>query len=290
LDEFFQRLREIQKKERSLSGLSPVGDNFYREVFRYLDGLMEKIGNNQLSLDSYLLLRDAQRIVAEICERREHKVTNSAVMNVQRSYQLFVEIGNEQVVQTPLNSTSEEKDLYKELFASLAQHRKEMNFPISSSSIKKRKKLELRKDSSTKKDSIGLKDQKEASSTEWVVETDISPPISPLDTPPIDDEIYRQFGQEPGQSTNKIVKRASDPDSAQKPKSRSKKVSKPVTDSGAEAIPTEVLMITAELPSIMGVDHTVYGPMYPGDVITIPEANARILIKKDKGRPIQRYK
>ena len=91
MDEFFQRLREIQKKERSLSGLSPVGDDFYHKVFRYLDSLMEKIGNNQLSLDSYLLLRDAQRIVAEICERREHKITNSAVMNVQRSYQLFVE-------------------------------------------------------------------------------------------------------------------------------------------------------------------------------------------------------
>jgi DNA replication factor GINS len=61
-------------------------------------------------------------------------------------------------------------------------------------------------------------------------------------------------------------------------------------DKMSPRMPTEVLMITAELPSIMGVDHKVYGPMYPGDVISMPEANARILIKKDKGRPIQRYK
>lgn len=285
MDEFFQRLREIQKKERSLSGLSPVGDDFYREVFRYLDSLMEKIGNNQLSLDSYLLLRDAQRIVAEICERREHKITKSAVMNVQRSYQLFVELGDEQGGQCPRNSTSEEKVLYKKLFQSLSQHRKEMNFPISSSSVKKRKKKKVKVTS----DVISKQDnQKGVDPLEWA-KNDISAPIQPLDEPPIDDEIYRQFGQEPGLSSNKPT-RPGDSAPVIKPKNRSKEVSKSLNDSDTETILTEVLMITAELPSIMGVDHKVYGPMYPGDVITIPEANARILIKKDKGRPIQRYK
>ena len=83
MDEFFQKLREIQKKERNLSGLSPVGDSFYQDVSNYLNGLMRKIDNNPFSFESYLL-RDAQRITAEICERREHKITNSAVMNVQR--------------------------------------------------------------------------------------------------------------------------------------------------------------------------------------------------------------
>jgi len=49
-------------------------------------------------------------------------------------------------------------------------------------------------------------------------------------------------------------------------------------------------MILDKLPSIMGVDRKVYGPFYPGDVITMPEANARILIKNHKGKSIQRYK
>jgi DNA replication factor GINS len=285
LDEFFQRLREIQKKERSLSGLSPVGDEFYQKVFRYLDGLMEKIGNNQLSLDSYLLLRDAQRIVAEICERREHKITNSAVMNVQLSYQLFVEQKEEFTPQSPLNSTPEEIDLYKELFRSLSQHRKAMNFPINSSSVKKKKKV-----SGTANRAV--KENKEVYTQEIALEkpsTELSPEFDDNSLfPPVEDEIYRQFGQEPVQTT-KEIKRPVQSQSRAKTRKTTQRSSSPEF-SETEKMPIEVLMITAELPSIMGVDHKVYGPMYPGDVITMPEANARILIKKDKGRPIQRYK
>ncbi len=289
MDEFFQRLREIQKKERSLSGLSPVGDDFYQKVFHYLDSLMEKIGNNQLSLDSYLLLRDAQRIVAEICERREHKITNSAVMNVQRSYQLFVEQKEEFTPQSPLNSTPEEIDLYKELFRSLSQHRKAMNFPINSSSIKK-KKME---------DGAGtdraVQKNKEVYTQETVLEKPSTGLVPEFDDnslfPPVEDEIYRQFGQEPGQTvrTTKEIKKPVQSESRTKNR-KTTQDSSSSKFSDTENMPTEVLMITAELPSIMGVDHKVYGPMHPGDVITMPEANARILIKKDKGRPIQRYK
>jgi len=287
LDEFFQRLREIQKKERSLSGLSPVGDDFYQKVFRYLDSLMEKIGNNQLSLDSYLLLRDAQRIVAEICERREHKITNSAVMNVQRSYQLFVEQKEELLPQSPLNSTPEEIELYAELFRSLSQHRKAMNYPINSSSIKKKKKASRTDRAVQKNQDIH---------TPEVISKKPSAELAPeLDDntlfPPVEDDIYRQFGQEPTQTirTTKAIKRPVQ--SENRAKNRKTTPGSPSSEiSDTEKMPTEVLMITAELPSIMGVDHKVYGPMYPGDVISMPEANARILIKKDKGRPIQRYK
>ena len=51
MDEFFQRLREIQKKERSTSGLADVGDNFYKDVHNYLDKLIMKIGNNPFLLN-----------------------------------------------------------------------------------------------------------------------------------------------------------------------------------------------------------------------------------------------
>ena len=114
MDEFFQKLREIQKKERSISGLSRVGDNFYTEVSNYLNRLMRKIDDNPFSFESYLL-RDAQRIVAEICERREHKIANSAVMNVQRAYQLFKESKSkdskdDNQITVPINSTPEEEE------------------------------------------------------------------------------------------------------------------------------------------------------------------------------------
>ncbi|MEN6329214.1 MAG: hypothetical protein ABFC91_02860 [Methanobacteriaceae archaeon] len=287
MDEFFQRLREIQKKERSLSGLSPVGDDFYQRVFRYLDGLMEQIGNNQLSLDSYLLLRDAQRIVAEICERREHKITNSAVMNVQRSYQLFVEQKDEIIPQTLLNSTPEEIDLYKELFRSLSQHRKAMNFPINSSSVKKKKKKSVNGiDSAINSKQVA--DKKALPSEKLPKE--LAPDFDENSLfPPVEDEIYKHFGQEPALTASKSVNKSDKPVNRVKTRKRSLE-SLSAEVSGEDKMPTEVLMITAELPSIMGVDNKVYGPMFPGDVITMPEANARILIKKDKGRPIQRYK
>jgi DNA replication factor GINS len=122
LDEFFQKLREIQKKERSISGLSRVGDNFYTEVSNYLNRLMRKIDDNPFSFESYLL-RDAQRIVAEICERREHKIANSAVMNVQRAYQLFKESKSkdskaDNQITVPINSTTD-SNLVTSTFISL---------------------------------------------------------------------------------------------------------------------------------------------------------------------------
>ena len=49
-------------------------------------------------------------------------------------------------------------------------------------------------------------------------------------------------------------------------------------------------MILDELPSIVGVDKNVYGPVSPQDLITIPEPNAKILVKNKKGIFIQTYK
>ena len=136
MDEFFQKLREIQKKERSISGLSRVGDNFYTDVSNYLNRLMRKIDNNPFSFESYLL-RDAQRIVAEICERREHKIANSAVMNVQRTYQLFKESKSkdskdDKQITVPINSTPEEEGLYLELVDSFIKYRGKLTAPLMS--------------------------------------------------------------------------------------------------------------------------------------------------------------
>ena len=97
---------------------------------------MRKIDNNPFSFESYLL-RDAQRIVAEICERREHKIANSAVMNVQRAYQLFKESkskdsNNDNQITIPINSTPEEEGLYLELVDSFIKYRKKLTAPLMS--------------------------------------------------------------------------------------------------------------------------------------------------------------
>jgi DNA replication factor GINS len=353
LDEFFQNLREIQKKERNLSSLSPVGDDFYHQISNYFNRLMERIDNNPFSFESYLL-RDAQRIVVEICERREHKISNSAVMNVQRSYQLFKGVHENGRPNIPLNSTPEEEKLYLELYRSLAAYREEMRSPLRSYTNKKDHKLNSSHPSSKrifkppetvegdfKKETPESKAPEskapeskapeskapeskapeskapESKAPESKVSTDdvsTGTPISkeikaPLDVdeipPEIQDEIYRQFGREPsrqssqessasisssGKNQSENIKKVSSNSVSFEGKPEINPVQSSKHSSGVSKASTEVLMILDELPSIMGVDRKVYGPFYPGDVITMPEANARILIKNHKGKSIQRYK
>lgn len=319
MDEFFQNLREIQKKERSLSGLSPVGDDFYGQVSSYFNRLMKRIDNNPFSFESYLL-RDAQRIVVEIFERREHKITNSVVMNVQRSYQIFKGNREDGRPNIPLNSTPEEEKLYMDLYRHLAKYREEMRSPLRSYSNKKDYKTS---DITSSKVSTPLESgfepdiehndiniQSEANEPHLNIETPISkeiganPPVVDEIPPEIQDEIYREFGKEPSKqdskdlASSKEMEKSEANDNSKISNNFNGKVEIPQNEGwnasknvlNPQKTSTEVLMILDELPSIMGVDHKVYGPFYPGDIITMPEPNARILIKNHKGKSIQRYK
>ena len=124
MEEFFQTLRQIQKKERNNSSLARVGDNFYKNVNNYINELKTTVGPDPFS-DKQYLLKDAQRIATEICERREHKITEAALMNIHRSYHLFKK-GKPQfdfLDTTPLNLTKEEETLYFSLIDTLRDHR-----------------------------------------------------------------------------------------------------------------------------------------------------------------------
>jgi len=335
LDEFFQNLREIQKKERSLSSLSPVGQDFYQQISSYFNRLMERIDNNPFSFESYLL-RDAQRIVVEICERREYKITNSAVMNAQRTYHLFKNSREDGRPKIPSNSTPEEEKLYREIYQSLTAYREEMRSPLVSYSHKK--DIKLNSLNSLKRTSKPVEEgqvedevkvnpvdkgitEQNIGVTESFNETSISkkrrdnsvrtnPAVDEI-PPEIQDEIYRQFGKEPSKQDSKKsanvssgeIKPQNLKDSSNTPNNFKSEFNKDTVHSvdpvvskvskdapGLHKISTEILMILDELPSIMGVDSKVYGPFHPGDIITMPEPNARILIKNHKGKSIQRYK
>lgn len=306
MDEFFQKLREIQKKERNLSGLAMVGENFYNDVFNYLNGLMRKIDNNPFSFESYLL-RDAQRIAAEICERREHKISNSAVMNVQRSYQLFKEskLNNSlKMMKVPQNSTPEEEKLYRALIDSLANHREKMKGQLRSYDPQSHNGKNSDNSSLIVENDLNQFDNLKSSLTE--LKDDANPPGFSVDGGKDGDgDIYKRFGNEPSpEDVKSEIEGLKSPESNEKqPNKKWENISK-IRDSvdkniddphlngilNKQNIPTETLMVLEELPSIMGVDQKVYGPFSPQDVITIPQPNARILIKNQKGRSIQRYK
>ena len=317
MDEFFQKLREIQKKERSISGLSRVGDNFYREVSNYLNRLMRKIDDNPFSFESYLL-RDAQRIVAEICERREHKIANSAVMNVQRAYQLFKESKSkdsrdDHQITVPINSTPEEEGLYLELVDSFIKYRGKLTAPLMSyiqknqgnhakNSVNKTSTGETVKGEKSLK-SINIDELLSDAQAESLVKEDKDIASGKDD---FEDQIFERFGSEP---SRKDKTKSNDKSNDQAIKSNSEKNNKEIstqiskeskgldlhqdpinTGEISEKTHTKTLMILDELPSIVGVDKNVYGPVSPQDLITIPEPNAKILVKNKKGIFIQTYK
>lgn len=341
MDEFFQVLREIQKKERSLSGLSSIGDNFYDEVSNYLNRLMKKIDDNPFSFESYLL-RDAQRIVEEICERREHKIASSAVMNVQRGHQLFKESNGkksrvkENPIAVPMNSTSEEENLYFEMVDSIIKYRKNMTAPLKSYIQKNHGNLiespvkasatvitdKVITDKPVSTETVSKPVEIEPVSTKPVAnETAPNIPVSNISTKAtksekkfedeavagFENQIYEIYGSEPSKRDSGVKETSKSQESSEDSSSEgsiSEVTTVGVTASGSvdespvKAVKTvpakkssiETLMMLDELPSIVGVDKNVYGPVSPQDVITIPEPNARILIKNKKGRSIQTYK
>lgn len=271
MDEFFQRLREIQKKERNISGLDNVGDNFYSDVNNYLDKLMLKIDSNPFSFESYLL-RDARRIAAEICERREHKIINSALLNMQRSYGIFDEKSDKSKLNSPpippANLTPEEENLYYSITETLVKYRKDMISPLQAFKIQKAQNNlseKLEPENKDKpyaplvKEDMGSKGAKK--SVPLGIEQDIAN--------------YQAFDQPDFDISDKDLKITEED------------ISK-VTGDKKSSIKT--LMVLEELPSIMGIDKEVYGPLYPQDIITMPEQNAMILINNNKGKFIEKYK
>ena len=123
MDQFYQVLRKIQKKERNNGTLARVEETFYNDIHAYLDKLRNQAIEDPFS-NAHGMLKEAQIIATEICERREHKITDAAVVNIHRSYHLFT--GKPQfdlVDTTPLNLTPEEEKFYYSLIETLKNHR-----------------------------------------------------------------------------------------------------------------------------------------------------------------------
>ena len=143
-DKFFAKLREIQKKERANSSLARVGADFFKRTHKYIDSIRDVARGDPFSEESDLL-KNVQRIATEICERREHKITDAAVMNIHRSYHLFKGKPKFDLRDTtPLNLTNEEEKLYYSLIETLKSHRQNISLDkltegLEDDSIKKSK-------------------------------------------------------------------------------------------------------------------------------------------------------
>lgn len=121
--DLFQYLRKIQKKERDNGTLAHVEETFYDDIHKYINELKQSAIDDPFS-DVYNTLNEARRIATEICERREHKITNAAVLNMNRSYHLFSGKQDFDLVDSmPLNLTPEEETFYFSIIETLKNHR-----------------------------------------------------------------------------------------------------------------------------------------------------------------------
>ena len=250
MDQFYQVLRKVQKKERNNGTLARVEETFYNDIHEYLEKLKNEAVRDPFS-SAHGILKEAQIIATEICERREHKITDAAVVNIQRSYQLFV--GKQQfdlIDTTPLNLTPEEEKLYYSLIDNLKMHR-------SSISIEKLNEVEekpLIKDNAVQKKVTEVEKPKPKPEPKAKPKPQIKPkPKVNLEENPnaVDDEFVDLESRKIAKETELIT-----------------------------------MLVFKDVNAIVGVDEKVYGPFRPQDVVTLPLINAKVFFKNRLARQV----
>ena len=283
MDKFYQELRQIQKKERNNGTLARVEETFYTDLHEYLDSLRKQAIEDPFS-NVHGILKNAQMIATDICERREKKITESAVVNIHRSYHLFT--GKPQfdlVDTTPLNLTPEEERFYYSVIETLKNHRGNM-------SLEK------------------LSDEDEELNQEETQNTTLTPPskspendevLNRLDeiskAKPIVEEKPKPIEKQIADSKQPSVADAKPEVPAPKPSiednpNASDEVEE-FYDFESQKLAKDMELVTMlvfdDVDSIVGVDEKVYGPFRPQDLVTLPMINAKIFFKNRKGRQVK---
>ena len=278
--QFYQELRKIQKKERNNGTLARVEETFYNDTHEYLDRLKQEAVTDPFS-NAHNILKNAQIIATEICEIREHKITDAAVVNIQRSYHLFT--GKPQfdlIDTTPLNLTPEEEKFYFSLIDTLRNHRGNISLEKLSDDEEDIKEVPL------------IKPKRVQASTS-----------SQPKEEPQNDEVLNRLDEV--SRAKPIVDEKREPIEAQIAKSRPKPVkSKSIEDNpnafdeseqyidlDSQRISKDTNLVTMlvfdEVGPIVGVDEKVYGPFRPQDLVIMPNINAKIFVKNRKGRIVK---
>lgn len=261
MDQFYQELRRVQKKERNNGTLARVEETFYNDMHEYMDELKKQAMTNPFS-KAPALLREAQIIATDVCQRRETKITNSAVLNIHRSYHLFT--GKPQfdlVDTTPLNLTPEEETFYYSLIDTLKTHRNNISLEdFSDDNNEIETTIEpVIQPKPTQSSTLISKPPKEEVSPKTVKEEIKKPVVKPKveieDNPNLlndQDEFYDLESRKVAKDTELVT-----------------------------------MLVFDEVGPIVGVDEKIYGPFRPQDLVTLPLINAKIFFKNRKGRQVK---
>lgn len=300
MDKFYQLLRNVQKKERNNGTLARVEEDFYTQIHEYMSELKQQAMSDPFS-KAPALLKEAQIIATEICERREHKITDAAVVNIHRSYHLFT--GRPQfdlVDTTPLNLTPEEERFYYSLIDTLKNHRGNISLE------------KLSDDKSPSPDNRIIKPKNQTNTLTSAPKNEDAV-LEPEETqiPVVDDLAEDSASQDNVIKVKPVVKQAEPP--IKKPVIKSPEKVEPKVEAKpnqdiednpnalddqdefydfeskkvAKDAELVTMLVFDEVGAIVGVDEKVYGPFRPQDIVTLPLINAKIFFKNRKGRQVK---
>ena len=272
MDKFYQVLRQIQKKERNNGTLARVEEDFYSQLQEYMDVLKQEAMSDPFS-KAVSLLKQSQIIATEICERREKKISEAAVINIHRSYHLFT--GKPQfdlVDTTPLNLTPEEEQFYYSLIDTLKNHRS--NISLEKLSDDDAPKKPIIKPKETQKTTLTPEVDVEKTEPEPIIKEKPEPGPSPDVKKPV---VKPQVKLKPVENIEDNPNAFDAEDEFYD--FESKKVAKE----------TELvtMLVFDDVGAIVGVDEKTYGPFRPQDIVTLPMVNAKIFFKNRKGRQVR---
>lgn len=291
MDQFYHTLRKIQKKERSTGTLARVDETFYHDIHKYLNDLKKSAGND-LFAEEYTLIKDTQRVATEICERREHKITDAAVVNIHRSYHLFTGKPKFDLIDTtPLNLTPEEEKFYFSLLDTLKNHRSAISLDKiavddedSQPAVEKPSEEKPAAKEVIKQNEI--KTQSEDPALQRLEEISNARVITDEKVEPIERQIRNSNVVKPVEELKPSPEQnIEDIDNLLKGSEdefvdlESKKLSKETQ--------LVMLLVFDEIGAIVGVDEKVYGPFNPQDIVVMPRINAMIFVKNRKGRLVK---
>lgn len=314
--DLYQHLRKIQKKERDNGTLAHVEETFYDDIHNYINELKQSAIDDPFS-DVYNTLNEARRIATEICERREHKITNAAVLNMNRSYHLFSGKQDFDLVDSmPLNLTPEEETFYFSIIETLKNHR----LNLSGQEISKTPSDDVQdidEEETTEVTSNSLSDIADAAMDDTKAVDDI---LDKADESLGSDEDKSADDATPVKSGDEVLDRIDEISNAkvitdEKREPIEKQISKPkapeskkevsnktgdfddieILDNDDQFIDLDVpkrtreseivtILVLDEVDSIMGIDEKVYGPFRSQDIVTLPKINANIFVKNRKAR------
>ncbi|WP_458454993.1 DNA replication complex subunit Gins51 [Methanobrevibacter sp.] len=282
MDQFYQTLRKIQKKERNNGTLARVEETFYNDMHEYMDLLKQEAINDPFS-KAPAMLKEAQIIATEICQRRETKIANSAVLNIHRSYHLFT--GKPQfdlVDTTPLNLTPEEEKFYYSLIDTLKNHRNNISLE-SLSEDDEEGHTTIIKPIETQTNT--LTSSAESSVSQKPIVKEVNPPESPVKQRSVVKEV------EPAEPEVRTPQQKSKPAVAVEDNPNAIDADNEFYDFESKKVAKETELVTMlvfdEVGAIVGVDEKVYGPFRPQDIVTLPLINAKIFFKNRKGRQVK---